>query len=150
MKRAMKESATGVVLSMSILLFIVSLAHAGHPTYTMPVTIDTTANYLFFFHNYYVEMNGPDGDCRYCDLLQAFAEEEVVVVSELRSEMVSPIDYAKRATQNVKALLNAGVPPKNISISGHSKGGVIALQMAALLQQKDIQKRLIDILKLHW
>jgi len=122
-----------------VMFFLISTAGAGQSSYTLPTAVDTTARYLFFFHNYYVEVNGPHGDCRYFDLLNAFAKEDVIVVSEVRTDIVSSKDYAKKAAQQIQTLLAAGVPPENITISGHSKGGVIALHVSSLLQQPDIK-----------
>ncbi len=139
MRNMVKGAAFDVVLSISVILFIIPIVHAGQPCYNIPANIDNTANYLFFYHNYYVEINGSDGECRYYDLLNTFAKKNVVVVSELRPEVVDPLEYAAEATKKVQSLLDAGVPPGNITISGHSKGGVIALQIAAQIQQPEIR-----------
>jgi predicted esterase len=99
----------------------------------MPSTINPSAKYLLFFHNYYVETKGPDGDCKYYDILKAFTGRGFVVVSELRPKDASVLEYAKKATINIQKLLDAGVPQENITVAGHSKGAVIAIQIASLV-----------------
>jgi len=128
-----------IVLIVLASLFSISPGRAAQPPHSLPEVIDTKAKYLFFFHNFYVEMNGPDKDCRYYELLRAFAENDLVVVSELRKDYVSPSEYAKEAATDIQKLLDAGVPAKNIAIGGHSKGGVIALQVSSLLRQPEIR-----------
>lgn len=128
-----------VLLNVVLLLLVISSLQAKQPSYTIPVTIEKNLNYLFFFHNYYVEINGPDGDCRYYDLLRSFVDKGFVVVSQLRSPEMSPVNFANKAAVQIQAIINTGVPPANITVSGHSKGGVIALNVAALLQQPDIK-----------
>lgn len=127
-------SLLGTTLYLTLTIFTASTSHANETSYDMPSTIDSSANYLIFFHNYYVEMKGPDGDCKYYDILQAFAKKGLIVISEIRPKNVSPVEYAKKATVNIKKILDAGVPPENITIAGHSKGGVIAIQVASLLE----------------
>jgi hypothetical protein len=128
-------SLLSITLYLTLTIFTASTSHANEPSYGMPSTIDSSANYLFFLHNYYVEMKGPDGDCKYYDILKAFSKEGFVVISEIRSKNVSPVEYAKKATVNIKKILDAGVPQENITVAGHSKGGVIAIQIAALLEK---------------
>jgi len=139
MNRMVIRANINVLPCVLVMFFLISTAGAGQSSYTLPANVDTTAHYFFFFHNYYVEVNGPHGDCRYFDLLNAFAKEDVIVVSEVRTDIVSSKDYAKKAAQQIQTLLAAGVPPENITISGHSKGGVIALHVSSLLQQPDIK-----------
>ena len=105
---------------------------------TVPGTIDTSAKYLFFLHNYYVEKNGPDGDCKYNELLNVFADKGYVLISEVRQGKIIPCTYAEKITAEVKQLLAAGVPAKNITVSGHSKGGAIALCVASQLNNENI------------
>lgn len=114
-------------------LSFTSISYAKQASYEMPSTIDRSAHYLFFLHNYYVEKHGPNGACKYHDILKAFADKDVTVISEVRSGKIVPSEYAKKIVGQVKRLLDAGVPPERITIAGHSKGGVITLCVASQL-----------------
>lgn len=126
-----------ITLSLSLFLLctllLTTISYAEAPSYGMPATINPSAKYLFFFHNFYVETKGPDGDCKYYDILKAFSDKGFVVISELRPKDASVVEYAKKATTSIQKLLDAGVPSENISVAGHSKGAVIAIQIASLL-----------------
>lgn len=104
----------------------------------MPSAINPAANYLLFFHNYYVETKGTDGDCNYYDILKAFTDKGFIVISEIRTKDASVVEYAKKATANIQKLLDAGVPSENITVAGHSKGGVIAIQVSSLLEKPKV------------
>src|SRR6185369_11566092 len=119
-------------------LIMGTAAAAGDPSYAMPVAVNPAANYLFFHHNYYVETKGTDGDCKYYDILKAFSAKGYTVISEIRPKDVSVVEYGKKAASDVRKLLAAGVPPEKITIAGHSKGGVIVLQVAAQLDNPKI------------
>lgn len=124
-------------IAVSMTVFIPT-AISGQSSYDMPSSIDQTARYLFFLHNYYVEKNGPDGDCKYYDILKAFAEKGFVVVSDIRTGKIVPCTYAGKTAQQVNKLLTAGVPPQNITVAGHSKGAVITLCAASLLENPEL------------
>jgi hypothetical protein len=104
----------------------------------VPAEIEQSVKYFFFLHNYYVETKGPDGDCKYHDLLQSFTEGGAVVISEIRTGKIVPCSYAKNIAGQVNQLLAAGVPPENITVAGHSKGGAIALCVASQLENEKI------------
>jgi pimeloyl-ACP methyl ester carboxylesterase len=118
---------------------LVMSARAAEPSYGMPATINPSASYLFFHHNYYVETKGVNGDCKYYDILKTFTDKGYTVISEIRPKDVSVIEYGKKAAADVRKLLDAGVPPENITVAGHSKGGVITLQVAGQLQNPKIR-----------
>jgi predicted esterase len=124
-----------LLLIFLVLPMIVSLsvAHARQASYDMPNTVNSSAEYLFFLHNYYVEKNGPNGDCKYYDLLNAFADSGFSVISEVRSGKIIPCEYAEKIIGQIRTLLDAGVPPEKITVAGHSKGGVIALCVSSKL-----------------
>jgi predicted esterase len=111
---------------------------SGQASYDMPSEIDPSARYLFFLHNYYVEKNGINGACKYNEILQSFEEKGFVVISEVRSGKIIPCTYSASVVEKVKLLLDSGVPPQNIIVSGHSKGGVIALCIASQLANPKI------------
>ncbi|NVO00149.1 MAG: hypothetical protein HXX17_12555 [Geobacteraceae bacterium] len=116
----------------------VSTVGAAEPAYGLPTTVNPAASYLFFHHNYYVETKGADGDCKYYDILKAFTAKGYTVISEIRPKDVSVIEYGKKAAADVRKLLDAGVSPEKIRVAGHSKGGVIVLQVAAQLDNPKI------------
>ena len=138
MKRAINTGLFILTLFVISPFFFASTSHADSPSYGMPTTINTSAKYLFFFHNLYVETKGTDGDCKYYDILKAFTDKGYIVISEIRPKDASIIEYAKKATANIQKLLDAGVPAENITVSGHSKGGVIAIQVASLLEKPKV------------
>jgi hypothetical protein len=119
-------------------IFMVSTSHGEAPLYGMPSTVNPSANYLFYFHNYYVETKGTDGDCKYYDILKTFTDKGFIVISEIRPKDASVVDYANKAAANIQKLLDAGIPPENITVAGHSKGGVIAIQVASLLEKPKV------------
>jgi len=125
-------------------LWIIIFVFIAHPVSsaqvytTIPKDIDRSAKYLFFLHNYYVEIKGVDGDCKYNDLLQAFAKEDQIVISEVRTGKIVPCTYASKVSAQVEELVSAGVPPQNITVSGHSKGGAIALCVSSQLKNNKI------------
>lgn len=138
MNRTISSALISFALLLSCTLFMVSTSHAEVPSYGMPSAISPAANYLLYFHNYYVETKGPDGDCKYFDILKAFTDKGFIVISEIRPKDASVVEYAKKATANIQKLLDAGVPSENITVAGHSKGGVIAIQVASLLEKPKV------------
>jgi len=116
----------------------VTTASAENASYKMPATIDPSASYLFFHHNYYVETKGANGDCKYYDILKSFSDKGYTIISEIRPKDISVIEYGKKAAADVRTLLDAGVPPEKVTVAGHSKGGVITLQVAAQLKNPQI------------
>ncbi len=137
MKRSTVRNNTKILLKTLIcILFTLSFAsisYAKPASYEIPSNIDPSARYLFFLHNYYVEKHGPNGACKYHDILKAFADNGFTVISEVRSGKIVPSEYAKKIVRQVKRLLDAGVSPERITIAGHSKGGVITLCAASQL-----------------
>ena len=121
-----------VLLALSMIGYV-PVSYAKQASYDVPSTIDTSAKYLFFLHNYYVEKYGPDGDCKYYALLNAFTDTGFTVISEVRSGKIIPCAYAEKIVGQIRTLLDAGVPPENITVAGHSKGGVIALCVSSKL-----------------
>lgn len=138
MNRFILASLIGCTLLLLSAFTHVPAASAESVSYGMPSTINPSANYLLFHHNYYVETKGVNGDCKYYDILKSFADKGYTVISEIRPKDVSVIEYGKKAAADVHKLLAAGVPPEKITVAGHSKGGVITLQVAALLQNPKI------------
>jgi alpha/beta superfamily hydrolase len=123
---------------MLCMLLLSTNSHAETPTYGMPSEANPSSRYLFFFHNYYVETKGPDGECKYYDILKAFKDKGFVVVSDLRPKDASVVEYAKDATVKIQKLLDAGLPLENLTVAGHSKGAVIAMQVASLLKKPKV------------
>jgi pimeloyl-ACP methyl ester carboxylesterase len=138
MSRIITATLISFAVVISLAAILVSPARATEPSYDMPSTINPAASYLLFHHNYYVETKGVNGDCTYYDILKSFADKGYTVISEIRPRDVSVIEYGRKAAADVHKLLDAGVPPEKITVAGHSKGGVITLQVAALLQNPKI------------
>ncbi|MBW2489756.1 MAG: hypothetical protein JRE65_01230 [Deltaproteobacteria bacterium] len=134
----MKRSTVGNSIKFLLKCFMVSLSfasisYAKPVSYEIPNNIDPSAKYFFFLHNYYVEQHGPNGDCKYYDILKTFTDKGFTVISEVRSNEIVPSQYAQKIVRQIKRLLDTGVPPEHITIAGHSKGGVISLCAASQL-----------------
>ena len=109
----------------------------------VPPSIDVSRKYLFYMHGIAVEQFGrnavtPDyGRYEYDDIVKALAGKGFVVVSEVRSQGTRP-DYGRKVAGQVQSLLAARVPPENITVSGHSKGGMLSMVASAALGEPKV------------
>jgi hypothetical protein len=112
--------------------------------YTFPKTIDPTQRYLFYLHGKIIEDQGipavsPDyGEYRYQAILERLSSYDFVVMSEPRPKDTDSYQYAKRISVQVAQLLQAGVPAKNITVIGASKGAGIAIFVSHLVDNEEI------------
>jgi len=128
-----------------VLLATLTLAPAGEVAATIlagvPAQPDPRARYLIFLHGRIVEDEGarpthPDfGVYEYAAILDALAARGLTVISEQRPKGTETDRYVDRVVGQVQRLIDAGVPPRQITVTGFSKGGAIAVLTASKLQQ---------------
>jgi hypothetical protein len=112
--------------------------------YTFPDSIDPTAKYLFYLHGRIVEDQGihavsPDfGEYQYMAILEKFSSHGFVVISEQRPKNADSMKSAEKVVGQVKALLDAGVAAKNITVVGASKGAAITIEVSHLLENEEV------------
>ena len=104
----------------------------------VPPTIDPAARYLFHMHGRAIEVQGPTaktpwGTYTYNEIVGAFADHGFVVITEVRPPTTQLAPYATIVGGQVAKLLAAGVPPENITVTGFSKGGAIAVLTTAMI-----------------
>lgn len=119
--------------------------------YAFPDSIDPAMFYLFYLHGKITEDQGipaisPDyGEYEYGAILEKLRGYGFVVVSEQRSKEADGMEYASRVSQQVAALLNAGVPEGHITVVGASKGAGIVIYISHFLENKEINYVLLSI-----
>lgn len=133
------------------LALVVGLLCVARPVAGAEVTneilakIDPDKKYLFYLHGVEVELKGPDSYSRrfrktyeYSAITRSLAERGFVVISEARPNGTKIPDYANKLAGQVRQLLSAGVPEKNIAVVGHSKGGFIAIAAAGRIASPEV------------
>ena len=109
-----------------------------------PDEVSQTDRYLFFMHGKIVEKKGVParskkyGSYEYKKILNLIAENDLVVISEARGKDTDIYNYSSKIVEQVNGLISKGVPPKNITVSGFSKGGRMTAIVSSLLANKDI------------
>jgi hypothetical protein len=112
--------------------------------YAFPDSIDPAKQYLFYLHGKIIEDQGipaisPDfGEYEYDAILKKLGGYGFVVISEPRPKNTDSAEYAKKITEQAAALLKAGVPAKNITVVGASKGAAIAAYVSHFLENKEV------------
>jgi predicted esterase len=112
----------------------------------MPKQIDPKARYVIYLHGKIVEDQGAQnptdprfGLYDYAGILNALAVDGNQVISEVRKANTDPVEYAGHVVEQINTLLNAGVPPENISVVGFSKGGAITILVASQLNNERVK-----------
>jgi len=107
----------------------------------VPHAIDPEARYLFYLHGAIIEREGVRpthpkfGVYEYQEILEAFANRGFAVVSEARPSGTNGMAYSQTVADQVRALIQAGVPPDHITVVGFSKGGGIAITTSSILSE---------------
>ena len=106
----------------------------------LPEKIDPEGRYLFYLHGQIVEDQGVRpahsrfGIYEYEAIVDTLSSRDLIVISEAREAGTDVWIYAQKVQGQVEGLLEAGVPPGNISVVGHSKGGSIAIMTSSFLK----------------
>ena len=112
--------------------------------YEFPTSIDPAKHHLFYLHGKIIEDQGlpaisPDfGEYQYEAILQKLGSHGYEVISEQRPKDTNGEQYARRVAEQVKTLIDSGVPPGNITVVGASKGAGIAAIVSSLLKDAKI------------
>jgi hypothetical protein len=107
-------------------------------------TVDKSARYLFYISGYIVAegntrpTSSQFGVYEYEKILESFKERGFIVISEARKQSREIEPYAAKVTAQVKQLLKAGVPPKNITVVGASQGSWIAMLVSTYAANRDL------------
>jgi hypothetical protein len=112
--------------------------------YEFPDRVDPTKPYLFYLHGRIIEDQGipaisPDyGEYQYEEILEALSGFGFIVLSEQRPKNTDGLEYARKISEQVADLLQAGVPAHNITVVGASKGAFIAMYVSHFLKNENI------------
>lgn len=122
-----------IVFFISFLL--TSKVIAGNVVSRVPDNPDASEKYIFYLHGSVEEEEGSTE--KYETAVASIAESSVTVISEVRGDTV-PNAYAVELKEQVEKLLSKGIPAENITISGFSKGSIIALASAGTINNPKI------------
>lgn len=110
----------------------------------IPDRIDPNAKYIFYSHGYIVEGVDPSpvhprwGMYDYPAILEKLTGFGAVVISEHRKAKSSPTKHAEKLKNQVSTLLEMGVPQRNITLIGFSRGGYITALASSAIKETDI------------
>ena len=127
-----------VLLIATMITFASPRVYAGEVLDAPPSAPDASAKHLFYMHGRNIERRGANSDHQYTAVREALAKKGLVVIGEVRSD-TNPRAYSGKIADQVNGLLSAGVPAKNITVAGFSKGGVMAMLAASRLENKGIK-----------
>ena len=126
-----------------LVLFLIAPAFAQN-TYEVPSNVDPEARYLFYLHGRIVvndrRPKSPEyGFYEYDQILDTFRKRGFVVISEQRPKDIELEKYAEKVAGQVTQLLNARVPPRQITVVGASQGSWIAMLASTYLKNRDLK-----------
>ena len=124
------KKLAGVVISGLVLS-----ACGGAIVKDVPDKADASKKYIFYLHGIVEESEGANE--KYSMAVNAIAAGSATVVSGGRGD-TDPLIYAEKLKNQVGMLVAKGVPARNITISGFSKGAIIALAAAASIKNQEI------------
>jgi hypothetical protein len=103
--------------------------------------------HVFYLHGRITELQGANaiettngyGPYLYQAILDSLSGRGLRVHSELRPATTEVADYAQKICLEIRQLLLAGVPARDITLIGASKGAAIAMACSALLKNPEIR-----------
>jgi hypothetical protein len=118
---------------------------------SFPDVVNPQAQYVVYIHGKIIEEEGPRavspqfGVYEFDEILEYLADAGYEVIGEVRTSPIDGNDYAVYVAEQVLDLLEQGVPEKNITIVGFSKGAGIAILTSTELSNPDLNYVLLAI-----
>jgi hypothetical protein len=109
----------------------------------VPDAPDPKARYLIYLHGRIVEAQGRNavspefGRYEYDGIVNAFAARGFTVIAELRSPDAGEA-FVDKVVGQVRQLVGAGVPAGHVTVVGFSRGGGLAVAVAAKAARADV------------
>ena len=122
-------------LVISLSCFFITSAHAGSVMSEAPSNPDASEKYVFYLHGSAEEEDGSSE--KYDAAVEAISDRTDNVISEVRGD-TDPNNYAEKIKKQVNLLISKGVAAKNITVSGFSKGSIIALAASGTINNPDV------------
>ena len=111
-------------------------AWASNIVEDVPDQVDASKRYIFYLHGSVEEDEGSTE--KYEAAVEAIAGGKNVVISEVRGD-TNPNQYAQAIKAQVVKLQKAGVAKRDITVTGFSKGAIIALAAAGEIQDPEMK-----------
>lgn len=124
-----------ILLTIVLCIGFSSFSYAGDIISEVPAEPDTSDKYIFYLHGSAEEQEGDNE--KYQEAIDAIAESSATVISQIRGE-TDPNSYAEKIKTQVNLLISKGVAARNITVSGFSKGSIITLASAGLINNPDV------------
>jgi hypothetical protein len=118
--------------------------HSKPWRYFKPQKVDDKSRYLFYISGYIVTAGNTRptsprfGVYEYEEILESFKQSGFVIISEARKQSSDIEAYAAHVTGQVQKLVEAGVPPQNITVVGASQGSWIAMLASTYLKNRNL------------
>ena len=115
----------------------------------VPEKVNKDARYLIYLSGYIVEAGNTRptspkfGVYEYEKILDTFRQSNFIVISEARKKDPEIEPFTLKVVEQVRRLLNAGVPPQHITVVGASQGSWIAMLVSTYLKNRDVNFVLI-------
>jgi hypothetical protein len=130
-----KNMKSNILQASIITCTIILTACGGGAVKDIPSKPDASGKYIFYLHGSTEETEGSTE--KYQTAINAIAASSATVISEVRGD-TDPNTHAEKIKRQVELLIQNGVKPNNITISGFSKGAIIALAAADTINNSEI------------
>lgn len=111
---------------------------------SLPSEINPNDKFVFYSHGFIVEGTNPTpvhpkwGMYHFPDVKLGLADPSYHLIATHRPAKTHPFEYAEQLSQQVQQLIAKGVPAKNISLVGFSRGGFITAITSSYLKNTEI------------
>lgn len=110
----------------------------------LPDTVEPDGRYVFYSHGFIVEGDNPRpqhprwGVYDYPAVVKALKDDSYTLIAHHRPKGIAPSVYAETLAGFVRALIDKGVRPQNISLVGFSRGGALTILASDVLKNTEV------------
>jgi hypothetical protein len=139
----MRNISAKVIFAFLCLILSIGSLRAQQILSDLPKQVDKNKYYLFYLHGRIIEVKGMRptdekyGVYEYQQILDTLASKGFIEISEVRKD-TSRVKYAQKVVIQIKDLLQAGIPPSQITVVGASKGAVITMMISTQLKNNQV------------
>jgi len=127
-----------------LLVLLSTTSLAGEIFNEFPSNVKADEKYVFYSHGFIVEGSNPRpvnsswGTYEFPMIKNALSDVQYNLIAYHRAKDTKPKVFAKKLASDVRLLIKKGVPAKNISLVGFSRGGAITILTSSILANNEL------------